>query len=90
MKRFYVFVLSLIILSTLAACGCNNSNVTDPTTVPTTERRTVMPTIDPTGNTSIRDPSVDTSMPDFKDDTTEVPFTGDTEFSEIPDSTGNN
>ena len=74
MKKFGLFVLSFVLVLSLAACGCQRSDVkpteTMPPTTPPTQPSTVpttMPTIpemDPTLETNIPDPDINTTIPD--------------------------
>ena len=75
MKKLFAIALALVIIGSLAACGCQAQEPTRPTTVPTTIPTTVpvttapttiptettTPMMDPTTATNIPDPEVDTN-----------------------------
>lgn len=72
MKKLSIIALSLLLCTSLAACGRRDKTpATNATTAPTRETTVIPgldPTImDPTIHTNIPDPEVGTSMPDVMD-----------------------
>lgn len=67
MKRIGIFMLTLVIVASLCACGRRNDGTPD-TVLPSTDM-SILPDTMPTLDTNIPDPSVDTQMPIYTDGT---------------------
>ena len=70
MKKYIIFVLTIILALSLCACRRNNAATTPNTSnvVPSTDMN-VLPDTMPTLETNIPDPNVDTQMPGYTDGT---------------------
>lgn len=69
MKKLFTIVLSLVLTFSLAACGCQAKDKTQPSTVPSTAPTTTAPTtaattVPTTASTMPMDPTVGTNIPD--------------------------
>lgn len=87
MKKFSIIILSLILATSLAACGRRDNTPTNPTVTDPTRDNSMIPGVDPTimdptFETNIPDPSVDTSMPGATTDMTLPNFTDGTDYTE--------
>ena len=70
MKKMSVFILALILIVSLSACGRGNRNdETMPSADTSGTDMTILPDMNPTIDTNIPDPNVDTQMPIYTDGT---------------------
>ena len=82
MKKLFTIALALVLTCSLAACGCQaqepSQPTTAPTTMPTTAPATTAPTPLPTENTEpMMDPSTETNIPDPEVDSNSTESTSD-------------